>query len=73
MTDLGGFDARATVVSSAQEQEAVFVRHRARMQAMTDPTIHNPRLLMQDTDRRLFAWFLSRVDARWALRRALVG
>jgi hypothetical protein len=31
----------------------------------------NPRLLMQDTDRRLFAWFVSRVDARWALRRAL--
>ena len=72
MTDLGGFDARATVLSSAQEQEAVFARHRARMQA-TDWTIHNPRLLMQDTDRRLFAWFVNRVDARWALRRALAG
>ena len=72
MTDLGGFDARATVVSSAQEQEAVFARHRARMQE-TDWTIHNPRLLMQDTDRRLFAWFVNRVDARRALRRVLAG
>ena len=72
MTDLGGFDARATVVSSAQEQEAVFARHRARMQDK-DWTIHNPRLLMQDTNPRLFAWFLGRVDARWALRRVLAG
>ena len=73
MTDLGGFDARATVVSSAQEQEAVFAGHRARIEAMSDPTIHNPRLLMQDTDRRLFAWFLSRVDACWTLRRMLAS
>ena len=73
MTDLGGFDARATVLSSAQEQEAVFARHRARIRAMTDPTILNPRLLMQDTDRRLFAWFVNRVDARWTLRRVLAG
>jgi len=73
MTDLGGFDARATVVSSAQEQEAVFARHRARIEAMTDPTILNLRLLMQDTNPRLFEWFTSRVDARWALRRALAG
>ena len=36
-----------------------------------DRTIVNPRLLLQDADRRLFAWFASRVDARWALRRAL--
>lgn len=33
--------------------------------------VTNPRLLMQDTDRRLFQWFLSRVDARHTLRRAL--
>ena len=38
---------------------------------MTDRTIHNPHLLMQDTNRRLFAWFLGRVDAPWTLRRAL--
>ena len=31
----------------------------------------NPRLLMQDTDKKLFQWFLSRVDARETLRRAL--
>jgi hypothetical protein len=31
----------------------------------------NPRLLMQDTDKKLFAWFLNRVDARETLRRAL--
>ena len=31
----------------------------------------NPGLLMQDTDRKLFAWFLNRVDARETLRRAL--
>jgi hypothetical protein len=31
----------------------------------------NPRLLMQDTDKKLFAWFLSRVDACETLRRAL--
>ena len=36
-----------------------------------DRTIHNPHLLMQDTDRRLFQWFATRVDARWTLRRAL--
>jgi len=40
---------------------------------MTDPTIHNPRLLMQDTNPRLFEWFASRVDARWALRRVLAS
>ena len=72
MTDLGGFDARATVVSSVQEQERVFRRHRDRMQEI-DWTIHNPRLLMQDTNRRLFEWFASRMDARSALRRALAG
>ena len=33
----------------------------------------NPRLLMQDTDRALFEWFASRVDARWVLRRVLAG
>lgn len=38
---------------------------------MADPTIHNPRLLMQDTNQRLFNWFLSRVDAPWTLRQAL--
>jgi hypothetical protein len=38
---------------------------------MTEHGIHNPRLLLQDCDRKLFAWFLSRVDARWALRKAL--
>jgi len=38
---------------------------------VTDPTIHNPRLLMQDTNRGLFNWFLARVDAPWTLRRAL--
>ena len=38
---------------------------------MLDLTIHNPRLLMQDTNRALFNWFLSRVDAPWTLRRAL--
>ena len=73
MTDLGGFDARATVVTSALEQEAVFARHRARIETITDPTIHNPRLLMQDTNRRLFEWFVSRLDARWALRGVLAG
>lgn len=31
----------------------------------------NPRLLMQDTCRELTAWFASRADARWVLRRAL--
>ena len=40
---------------------------------MTDPTIHNPRLLMQDTNRRLFEWFVNRVDARWTLRRVLAS
>jgi hypothetical protein len=72
MTDLGGFDARATVVSSVREQEAVFARHRARIQEI-DWTIHNPRLLMQDTNPRLSEWFASRVDARWALRRVLAS
>jgi len=38
---------------------------------MLDPTVHNPRLLMQDTNRALFQWFLSRVDARHTLRQAL--
>jgi len=39
---------------------------------MTENRILNPRLLMQDTDRRLFAWFVSRIDAPWVLRRVLV-
>jgi hypothetical protein len=39
---------------------------------MTEHGIHNPRLLMQDTNRRLFEWFVSRIDAPWTLRRALV-
>ena len=69
MVDLGGFDAQATVTSSAQDQAGVFAGHRARIAAMEGIT--NPRLLMQDTDRRLFGWFASRVDARWVLRRAL--
>ena len=38
---------------------------------MTDPTVLNPRLLMQDTNRRLFEWFANRVDARWTLRKML--
>jgi hypothetical protein len=38
---------------------------------MTEHGIHNPRLLMQDTDRRLFEWFANRVDALWTLRRVL--
>lgn len=33
MIDLGEFDARDAVRSSAEEQEAVFARHRARVQA----------------------------------------
>ena len=69
MVDLGEFAARATVVISAQEQARVFAGHRARMQAMEGVT--NPRLLMQDTDRGLFQWFLSRVDAPWTLRQVL--
>lgn len=69
MVDLGEFAARRTVTSSTQEQAGVFAGHRARIAAMEGVT--NPRLLMQDTDRRLFAWFLSRADARHTLRRAL--
>jgi hypothetical protein len=34
MIDLGGFDARATVPSSAQEQARVFAQHRAKVQAL---------------------------------------
>jgi succinate dehydrogenase flavin-adding protein (antitoxin of CptAB toxin-antitoxin module) len=34
--------------------------------------IYNPRLLLQDCDRKLFAWFVSRIDAPWVLRRVLV-
>jgi hypothetical protein len=39
---------------------------------MTEHGIHNPRLLLQDCDRKLFAWFVSRIDAPWVLRRVLV-
>jgi hypothetical protein len=34
MIDLGEFDARATVLASAEEQASVFARHRARVQAL---------------------------------------
>ena len=34
--------------------------------------IYNPRLLLQDCDRKLFAWFVSRIDAPWVLRGVLV-
>ena len=70
MVDLGEFAARATVRASAEEQARVFAGHRARIAAM-DWTVHNPRLLMQDTNRGLFNWFLGRADAPWTLRRAL--
>jgi hypothetical protein len=70
MVDMGEFDARRTARAGAEEQARVFAGHRARIAAM-DRTIHDPHLLMQDTDRRLFGWFLSRVDAPWTLRRAL--
>ena len=71
MVDLGEVAARRGVTSSAQEQAGVFAGHRARVQAMEDLTVHNSRLLMQDTNRGLFGWFLSRADARHTLRRAL--
>ena len=64
MIDLGGFDARATVRASDQEQARVFAEHRARVAALT----REP--LMQDGDRKLFQWFATRIDARWAFRRA---
>jgi hypothetical protein len=34
MIDLGEFDARATIRASAEEQDSVFARHRARVQAL---------------------------------------
>ena len=71
MLDLGESDARRTARAGAEEQARVFAGHRARIAAMTDPTVHNPRLLMQDTNRALFNWFLGRADAPWALRQVL--
>jgi hypothetical protein len=64
MIDLGGFDARATVISGAAEQARVFAEHRARVEALANEP------LMQDGDRKLFQWFATRVDARYAFRRA---
>ena len=64
MIDLGEFDARATVRASAAEQDRVFAQHRARVAALAQEP------LMQDGDRKLFAWFVTRVDARHAFRRA---
>ena len=64
MVDLGEFDARRRVSVSAEEDEAVFARHRARMRAL------DREPLMQDADRKLFGWFCNRVDAKHAFRRA---
>ena len=64
MIDLGGFDARATVRTSAAEQDRVFAEHIARVAALAQEP------LMQDGDRKLFQWFATRIDARETFRRA---
>ena len=64
MVDLGEFDARRNVRLGAEEDEAVFAKHRAKIKALDlEP-------LMQDMDRKLFGWFCNRVDAKHAFRRA---